>query len=199
MLAYPNYEKPFILETDSSLKGLGTVLSQEGDEGNFHIISYASHMLKPYEKSMRNYSSAKLELLALKWSVCEKFNYYLIGSKFTVLTDNNPLTYACTSHLGASQIHWLSDLMLFNFEIRYRVGKSNQGADALSQWHDNPDSSSKSSDDEEEWETISYEINCQILDHHLILVKLPHAVKYEVHTNMLKWQVHMWVYIQLMS
>ena len=41
---------------------------------------------------MRNYSSAKLELLALKWSVCEKFKDDLIGSKFTVLTDNNPLT-----------------------------------------------------------------------------------------------------------
>ena len=49
MLAYPNYLKPFILETDTSLKGLGDVLTQEDDEGNFHIISYASHMLKPYE------------------------------------------------------------------------------------------------------------------------------------------------------
>ena len=41
-----------------------------------------------------------LELLALKWSVCEKFRDYLIGSKFTVLTDNNPLTYVRTSRLG---------------------------------------------------------------------------------------------------
>ena len=49
VLAYPNYDKPFILETDASLKGLGTVLSQEDDEGNYHIISFASHMLKPYE------------------------------------------------------------------------------------------------------------------------------------------------------
>ena len=70
-----------------------------------------SHMLKPYEKSMKSYSSAKLELLALKWSVCEKFKDYLIGSKFTMLTDNNPLTYVHTSRLGTSQICWLSDLM----------------------------------------------------------------------------------------
>ena len=96
------------------------------------IISYASHMLKPYEKSMHNYSSAKLELLALKWSVCEKFRDYLISSKFTVLTDNNPLTYVRTSCLGASQIRWLSDLALFDFDIKYRAGKSNQAADTLS-------------------------------------------------------------------
>ena len=82
---------------DASLKGLGAVLSQEDNNGNMRVISYASHMLKPYEKSMRNYSSTKLELLALKWSVCEKFRDYLIGSKFTVLTDNNPLTYVYTS------------------------------------------------------------------------------------------------------
>ena len=92
VLAYPNYKKPFILETDASLKGLGTVLSQEDDEGNYHVISFASHMLKLYEKSMRNYSSAKLELLVLKWAVCEKLKDYLISSKFTVITDNNPLT-----------------------------------------------------------------------------------------------------------
>ena len=81
---------------------------------------------------MCNYSSAKLELLALKWSVCKKFRDYLIGSKFTVLTDNNPLTYVRTSCLGTSQIRWLSDLALFDFDIKYRAGKSNQAADALS-------------------------------------------------------------------
>ena len=77
VLAYPDYSKLFILETDASLKGLGTVLTQEDDDGNFHIISYASHTLKLYKHSMRNYSSAKLELLVLKQAMCEKD--YLIG------------------------------------------------------------------------------------------------------------------------
>ena len=148
VLAYPDYMKPFVLEMDASLKGLGAVLMQEDHDGNFHIISYASHTLKPYKRSMRNYSSAKLELLALMWSMCKKFRDYLIGSKFTVLTDNNPLTYVHTSRLGASQICWLSDLKLFNFDIKYRVEKSNQVADALSQQPVNPDSSSESSDGE---------------------------------------------------
>ena len=155
ILAYPNYVKPFILETDASLKGLGAVLTQEDDEGNFCIISYASRMLKLYECSMRNYSSAKLELLALKWAVCEKFKDYLICSKFTVLTDNNPLTYMHMSCLGAAQICWLSDLALFDFEIKYRAVKSNQVADTLSRQPVNPDSPSESSDDDEEWESVS--------------------------------------------
>ena len=55
---------------------------QVDDEGNCRVISYASHTLKPYERSMQKYSSAKLELLALKWAVCDKFRDYLIGSKF---------------------------------------------------------------------------------------------------------------------
>ena len=156
---------------------------QEDDAGNFRIISYASHTLKLYEKSMKSYSSAKLELLALKWSVCEKFKDYLIGSKFTMLTDNNPLTYVRTSRLGTSQICWLSDLMLFDFDIKYQVGKSNQVADALSWWPENPEPSSESLDKDEEWETISYEMVCQILNHHLDSVKLPYSVKYEVQTK----------------
>ena len=156
VLAYPDYSKPFILGTDASLKGLGAVLTQEDDEGNFHVISYASSMLKPYKSSMRNYSSAKLKLLVLKWAICDKFKDYLIGSKFTVLTDNNPLTYIHTSHLGAAQICWLSDLMLFDFEMKYRARKSNQVADTLSWQPVNPNSSSESLDDDEEWENISY-------------------------------------------
>ena len=112
---------------------------------------------------MRNYSSAKLELLTLKWSVCEKFRDYLIGSKFTVLTDNNPLTYVRASQSGTSQIRWLSDLALFDFKIKYRAGKTNQVADALSRWPSNSDSASESSDGEDEWEAISYEVRLILL------------------------------------
>ena len=122
-------------------------------------------------------------MLALKWAICEKFKDYLISSKFTVLTDNNPLTYVCTSCLGAAQICWLSNLMLFDFEIKYRAGKSNQAADALSRWPVNPKSSSESLDDDEEWETISYEMVCQVLNHHLDSTKFPYNAKLEVQNN----------------
>ena len=83
VLGYPNFERDFILETDASLRRLGAVLSQIDKEGKTHVIAYASWTLRPSEKSMCNYSSVKLELLALKWAVIEKFRDYLLGSKFT--------------------------------------------------------------------------------------------------------------------
>ena len=82
-----------------------------------------------------------------------------------------------------SQIRWLSNLALFDFDIKYRAGKTNQVADALSWQPVNPDSSSGSSDGEEEWETISYEVVCQILDYHLDSSKLPYNLKHEVQVN----------------
>ena len=104
VLGYPNFTREFILETDASLKGLGTILSQQQKDGSIHVIAYASRSLCPSERSMCNYSAAKLELLALKWAVTEKFRDYLLGSQFQVYTDNNLLTYIQESKLGASQI-----------------------------------------------------------------------------------------------
>ena len=121
-------------------------MSQVDENGKVHAIAYASQTLRPSKKSMHNYSSAKLELLALKWAVTEKFRDYLLGSKFAVYTDNNPLAYVQTSKLGASQIHWLSELALFDFKIIYRLGKTNQAIDALS-WHLEPNCKLESDSD----------------------------------------------------
>ena len=125
VLGYPDFSREFILEIDASLNGLGAVLSQQGKDGQIRVIAYVRHSLRPSERSMRNYSSAKLELLALKWAVTEKFRDYLLGSRFQVYTDNNPLAYVMESKLGVSQIWWLSELALFDFVIKYRTGRSN--------------------------------------------------------------------------
>ena len=122
VLGYPDFSREFILEIDASLNGLGTILSQQGKDGQISVIAYASCSLHPSKRSMCNYSSAKLELLALKWAVTEKFRDYLLGSQFQVYTDNNPLAYVMESKLGASQIWWLSELALFDFVIKYRTG-----------------------------------------------------------------------------
>ena len=76
VLGYPDFSREFILETDASLNGLGAVLSQQGMDGKIHVIAYACCSLHPSERSMCNYSSAKLKLLVLKWVVTEKFRDY---------------------------------------------------------------------------------------------------------------------------
>ena len=75
---------------------------------------------------MHNYSSAKLQLLALQWAVMEQLWDYFLGSWFQVYTDNTPLAHVQESKLGASQIRWLSELALFNFVIKYQPGHPNK-------------------------------------------------------------------------
>ena len=131
ILGYPDFTRSFILETDASFDGLGAVLSQDQEHGHVEI-AYASRTLRPTERNMENYSSMKLELLALKWAVTDKFRDYLLGSKFVVFTDNNPLSYLQTAKLGATEMRWASQLAQFDFEVKFRSGKANRNADALS-------------------------------------------------------------------
>ena len=164
VLVYPDYSKLFILETDASLKGLRAILSQKGDDNEVHVIAYASRSLCPLEKSMRDYSSMKIELMALKWSMCDKFKDYLLRSKFTVFTDNNPLCYIKSSKLGAMQIHWLSELTLYNFDIIYRTGKSNLIANVLSrrpEVNEEVEKEAAPESDEDEWIMVSYQVEDQ--------------------------------------
>ena len=59
--------------TDASLNGIGAILSQQGKDRKICVIAYTSHSLCPSERSMHNYSSATLGLLALKLAVVETF------------------------------------------------------------------------------------------------------------------------------
>ncbi|KAL1251107.1 hypothetical protein QQF64_018903 [Cirrhinus molitorella] len=62
----------------------------------------------------------------------EKFREYLLGHKCIVFTDNIPLSHLGSAKLGATEQRWAAQLAGFDFEIRYRPGKSNGNADALS-------------------------------------------------------------------
>lgn len=129
VLSYPDFEKPFELHTDASGMGLGAMLYQEHDNLK-KVISFASRGLS---KSEKNYPAHKLEFLALKWAVVDKFHDYLYGNTFTVLTDNNPLTYVLSSAtLDATGHRWLAALGTYDFDIKYRPGIHNKDADALS-------------------------------------------------------------------
>ena len=99
ILSFPDFNKPFLLETDASGRGLGAVLSQKQADGGYHLIAYASRVMNETEQ---RYHSNKQEFLALKWAVTEQFHEYLSPygknrNEFVVCTDNNPLTYIFSS------------------------------------------------------------------------------------------------------
>ena len=103
---------------------------QVQDDGKERVIAYASQSLK---KSERNYDAHKLEFLALKWSLSERFHEYLYGGTFVVYTDNNPLSYVLTTaKLDAMGQRWLAGLGIYNFSVKYNPGRHNIVADALS-------------------------------------------------------------------
>ena len=132
VLAFPRFDRDFVLEVDASLRGLGACLSQRDDEGDLHPVAYASRGLRGSEQNYSDLSSFKLELLALKWAVADKFKEYLLGRKTTVYTDNNPVAHIQTAKLGATEQRWVAQLAPFDLEIKYRAGRTNKCADALS-------------------------------------------------------------------
>ena len=142
ILAYAGFKTPFILHTDASSEGLGAVLYQYQDNER-RVIAYASRSLSPSE---RNYPTYKLEFLALKWAITDRFHEYLYGAEFQVFTDNNPLTYILTTaKLDATGHRWVATLSNYNFSISYKPGRNNTDADALSriQWPEAVDISSQ--------------------------------------------------------
>lgn len=129
ILKYPDFSLPFELHTDACGTGLGAVLCQK-QHGYNRVIAYASTGLS---KSEKNYPTHKLEFLALKWAITEKFSDYVMGQTFSVYTDNNPLTYILTSaKLNATGHRWVAALSAYQFSITYKPGKTNTDADALS-------------------------------------------------------------------
>ena len=139
ILAFPDFNKPFLLETDASRRGLGAVLSQKQADGQYHPIAYASHVMNETEQ---RYHSNKQEFLALKWAVTEQFHEYLSPygknrNEFVVCTDNNPLTYIFSSaNLDAAGQHWVAHLASYNFSLEYQKGKDNTVTNFLSQMNE---------------------------------------------------------------
>lgn len=127
ILAYPDFSKQFILTTDASDYALGAVLSQIQDNVE-KPIAFASRTLNSTET---NYATNEKEALAIIWAV-KKYNPYLHGSKFTLVTDHKPLTFIKTSEKNSKILRWRLELENFDYDIVYKEGKTNVVADALS-------------------------------------------------------------------
>ena len=130
-MAYADYSKSFKLHIDTCGLRLGAVLYQTSENGLDRVIAYASQTLS---KSGRNYPAYKLECLALKWAVTDKFHEYLYRGSFDVYTDSQQLlTYILTlAKLYAVGQCWVAALANYNIQLHYKTGKSNVEVDALS-------------------------------------------------------------------
>ena len=128
VLLLPRLDLPFVLQTDASSTGLGTVLLQEFED-SLHPVCFASRKLLDREK---RYSTIERECLAIVWAV-HKFFRFLWGVRFVLQTDHRPLTYLRTSNFKNSRImRWALSLQEFSFEVLPVSGQANVFADLLS-------------------------------------------------------------------
>ena len=128
ILALPNFRKQFILQTDASADGVGSVLLQ-GEDTDRYPVAYAS---KKLGDAQRNYSVIERECFAIIWAV-EKFHRYLYGSEFVIEVDHEPLSYLQSAKtLNARLMRWALRLQPYRFRIVHIRGSDNVCADYLS-------------------------------------------------------------------
>ena len=89
VLAHPNFNKAFILDTDACDTGIGAVLSQIGDDGKEQVIAYGSRLLT---KPERKYCITRKELLSVVYFI-NQYRPYLLGQSFTLRTDHGSLKW----------------------------------------------------------------------------------------------------------
>jgi len=128
VLAYPNFELPFILTTDASKVAVAAILSQVQD-GVENPIAYASRQLNKAEQS---YAASEIEMLALVWAT-KYFLCYLYGKKFLVRTDHSALTYLRKfAENNSRNLRWSLKLSELDFTVEHRAGSKIPHVDALS-------------------------------------------------------------------
>ena len=132
VLAYPAFDKDFVLETDASIDGIGAVLSQVQQDGCLHPVAFASRSLSSSE---RNYGITDLETLAVVWAITH-FRCYIYGHALTVYTDHSAVRSVLeTPSPSGRHARWWTRVYgsgIRSINIIYRSGKANSNADALS-------------------------------------------------------------------
>jgi hypothetical protein len=124
VLTLPDFNKPFILETNASSVGVGVVLHQDG-----HPIAYFSKKLVPRNQKKSAYFR---EMLAISEAIA-KFTHYLMGHRFIIRTDQKSLRSLMDQSLQTpEQQQWLHKFLGYDFTIEYKPSKENLAADALS-------------------------------------------------------------------
>ena len=129
VLALPRANLPYSLDCDASDYGIGCALFQTHPDGERKPIGFWSRSLLPAEE---NYSASERECLAVVWAL-KTLRPYLMYEKFTVYTDHAALHWLLTiTDPSGRLIRWRLRLAEYDFEVKYKKGKANTQADALS-------------------------------------------------------------------
>ncbi|MGL5709061.1 MAG: pol polyprotein, partial [Aeromonas sp.] len=127
-LAIPDYEKPFIVITDASTRGISGILAQKSKEGEEIPVSFFS---KTLNDAQSRYSATQLELLAVIETL-RHFKHYLIHKRFLLKTDHEALlALNHTKNRNSMLFRWSLLLSDFDFDIEHIKGENNP-ADILS-------------------------------------------------------------------
>ncbi|GBM03940.1 Retrovirus-related Pol polyprotein from transposon 17.6 [Araneus ventricosus] len=129
VLYSPNFNREFIVQTDSSDMGMGVVLSQLNENKEEHPILYLS---KKFSNVERKYCTTEKECASIIFAI-KRLHYYLDGQNFTIMTDHNPLVWLKSNASSNPRLmRWALALQPYNFKIIHRPGKNHQNADSLS-------------------------------------------------------------------
>jgi hypothetical protein len=131
VLAMPDQNRPFQIETDASKYATGAILTQTDVNGDRHPISFLSKTLSPAE---RNYDIYDRELLAIIRAL-DEWRHYIQGSPHTtvILSDHKNLTYYKEAHkLNRRQARWSLYLSEFDVKLLHQAGHKMIQSDALS-------------------------------------------------------------------
>ena len=131
IMCHFDHSVPVELRTDASGYGLGAILLHVFPDRRKRVIEYASRLLKKEEK---NYGISEKECLAIVWAIT-KYRTYLMGVKFTVVTDHLALVWLKSKRdLPPRLMRWANILQPYHFEIIYKSGKLHRDVDHLSRY-----------------------------------------------------------------
>ena len=130
ILAYPDFDKEFILDTDASFDTIGAVLSQKDSSGRERVIAYGSHKMNKHELG---YYITRKELLALYYFT-QHFKHFLYGKRFLLRTDHKAITFMMTTKnpITPQFQTWINFLSGLDMRMEYRKGERHSNADAMS-------------------------------------------------------------------
>ena len=132
ILAAPNEQGRFVLDTDASTVAIAGILHQEQEHNGKTILRLIVFGSNSLTRTQLNYGAPKLEMYAVFYFV-EKFHSYLAGREYTLRVDNQALSWLKTYSMDQAMIgRWIARLDQYHFKTVHRPRTQHRNVDGLS-------------------------------------------------------------------